>query len=83
MSLITPYIEIDDYRTKRDKYPLIESHITKKLEEHLSNVEGKSILDIGSRYGLVGEWVLNLGASNYVGVEIDKECCKKCKNIFQ
>ena len=46
--------------------------------EHI-NLEGKTILDLGSCVSSLGAWVLDKGAKHYHGVEYDEKLCNVAK----
>lgn len=51
----------------------------KKLRNLDFNWEGKSVLDLGCNIGLVGSYVLANGASDYVGIEYNREFIKEAR----
>lgn len=80
---LQPFVDIDERRGRRH-FPLDLAVFVPKLECHLPReiVEGKRVLDLGCCCGLVGQWVLDLGAASYTGVDISAEYVARASRLL-
>lgn len=89
MNTITPF-EIEpafcelDHRKNRGFNPVTGITLEAKMKTLLPEwlIQGKRILDLGSCLGAAGHWSLFYGASEYIGLEIQKEYVSKSRKLL-
>lgn len=77
------FVDLDNRRF-RSYYPISKTHLHNKHEILFPKelIEGKSVADLGSCMGATGHWCLSMGASRYVGVEVQKEYADLSKQLL-